>query len=95
MDEIFLALANKHRRKILSLLTVEMRVGELLNCFDGEIAQPTLSSHLAMLRKLKLVKSKTRHRDRLYSLDQSGVLKLKKACDDISNQLLDILPRVR
>lgn len=95
MDDILKAIANKHRRKILALLANEMTVSELLAKFSGEIAQPTLSSHLSILKRVSLVKSITRHRERVYFLDRVGVLRLKSTCEEILNQLLDIQPRLR
>ncbi len=94
MDDIFKAIANAHRRKILKLLSKELTVSDLLDRFHGEIAQPTLSTHLSILKKVNLIKSMVRQRERVYSLDEVGILKLKYVCEDLLNHLLDIQPRV-
>ncbi len=68
MDKIFKALADKNRRKILTLLKDrEKTVSELLRDFD--IGQATLSSHLAVLRKAQLVDFKINGKLRIYRLN--------------------------
>jgi len=69
MDKIFKALADKNRRKILTLLRDgEKTVNEILKDFD--IGQATLSSHLAVLRKAKLVDFKINGKLRIYRLNK-------------------------
>ena len=54
MSEVYKALADPTRRKILQLLRErEMSAGELASHFD--LAKPTLSGHFAVLREAKLV----------------------------------------
>lgn len=68
MDKIFKALADKNRRKILTLLKDgEKTVTELLKEFD--IGQATLSTHLAVLRKAKLVDFRINGKLRIYRLN--------------------------
>ncbi|MFA6185173.1 MAG: metalloregulator ArsR/SmtB family transcription factor [Candidatus Shapirobacteria bacterium] len=65
MDKIFKAMADINRRKILTLLrNGEMSVNELLKNF--EITQATLSNHLSILRKAKLVESRILGKQRIY-----------------------------
>lgn len=65
MDKIFKAMADVNRRKILTLLrNGEMSVNELLKNF--EITQATLSNHLSILRKAKLVESRILGKQRIY-----------------------------
>lgn len=54
MSEVYKALADPTRRRILALLRDrEMSAGELAGHFD--LAKPTLSGHFAVLREAKLV----------------------------------------
>jgi DNA-binding transcriptional ArsR family regulator len=68
MDKIFKAMADANRRKILTLLkSGELSVNELLKNF--EITQATLSNHLSILRKAKLVENKVLGKQRIYRLN--------------------------
>jgi DNA-binding transcriptional ArsR family regulator len=68
MDKIFKAMADVNRRKILTLLKGgEMTVSELLKNF--EITQATLSNHLSILRKAKLVENRVSGKQRIYRLN--------------------------
>lgn len=68
MDKIFKAMADINRRKILTLLKdKDYSVNELLKNF--EIGQATLSNHLAILKKAKLVDCKTLGKQRIYRLN--------------------------
>jgi len=71
MDKIFKALADINRRKIITLLNSnnEMSVNALLKNFDN-IGQSTLSNHLAILRKSKLVDFKILGKQRIYRLNR-------------------------
>ncbi|HEX8924038.1 MAG TPA: metalloregulator ArsR/SmtB family transcription factor [Patescibacteria group bacterium] len=68
MDKIFKALADKNRRKIISLLKdTDLSVNELLIHFN--IRQATLSNHLSILKKTNLVSNKVKGKQRIYSLN--------------------------
>ncbi len=55
MSEVYKALADPTRRKILQLLRErEMTAGEIAEHFD--LAKPTLSGHFAVLREARLVR---------------------------------------
>ena len=71
MDKIFKALADINRRKIITLLnnTNELSVNELLKYFDN-IGQSTLSNHLSILRKAKLVEFRILGKQRIYRLNK-------------------------
>jgi len=71
MDKIFKALADINRRKIITLLnnSNEMSVNELLKYFDN-IGQSTLSSHLSILKKAKLVEFRILGKQRIYRLNK-------------------------
>ncbi|MEI8068144.1 MAG: metalloregulator ArsR/SmtB family transcription factor [Candidatus Shapirobacteria bacterium] len=69
MDKIFKALADKNRRKILTVLkNGEMSVSEILVNF--EITQATLSNHLSILKKANLVLCSIRGKQRIYRLNK-------------------------
>jgi len=74
MDKIFKALADKNRRKILTLLkNGEISVNEILKYFDN-IGQATLSSHLAILRKSQLVDYRVCGKQRIYRLNNDVLI---------------------
>ena len=70
MDKIFKALADINRRRIITILNGgEMSVNELLKNFDN-IGQSTLSNHLSILRKVKLVDFRVLGKQRIYRLNK-------------------------
>jgi ArsR family transcriptional regulator, arsenate/arsenite/antimonite-responsive transcriptional repressor len=69
MDKIFKALADKNRRKILTVLKdKDCSVNELLLNFD--IGQATLSSHLSILKKTQLISCKVVGKQRIYRINK-------------------------
>ncbi|HIW91264.1 MAG TPA: metalloregulator ArsR/SmtB family transcription factor [Candidatus Corynebacterium avicola] len=67
-DEVFAAVANGHRRRLLDLLLREPQsVSSLAAHFD--MARPSVSEHLRVLRNAGLVTEEKRGRERIYSLD--------------------------
>lgn len=69
MDKIFKALADINRRKILTLLkNGDSNVTNLVEKLD--IGQPTVSSHLAVLRKAGLVEVTIKSKERIYKLNR-------------------------
>ena len=72
-SEIFKALGDKNRLKLLYLLMDgEKCVSELLPFF--EILQPTVSIHLLSLQDLGLLKARRHGRRRYYSLTSENIL---------------------
>ena len=66
-DEIFNALANPTRRKVLERLSAgPATVSELAAPFDMQL--PSFVQHLSLLEKSRLVKSRKRGRVRTYEL---------------------------
>lgn len=66
-DEVFHALANPTRRKVLELLSVgPATVSELAAPFDMQL--PSFVQHLSVLERSRLVRSKKRGRVRTYEL---------------------------
>lgn len=70
MSEIFKALSDPTRRKILELLRAgPMRAGDVADNF--EVSKATLSAHLAVLRQAGLVSSERQGKSIIYSLRMS------------------------
>src|SRR5512138_1606407 len=66
-DEVFYALSNSTRRKVLEQLSVgPATVSELAAPFDMEL--PSFVQHLSVLEQSRLVKSKKRGRVRTYEI---------------------------
>jgi DNA-binding transcriptional ArsR family regulator len=69
VDKTFKALADINRRKILTLLkNGELNVSKIVERLD--IGQPTVSSHLAVLRKAGLVEVTVKSKERIYKLNR-------------------------
>jgi len=67
MDQLFKALASEPRRRILHHLAEEpMTVGEIADNF--EMAMPSISKHLAVLKAAGVVREQKRGQYVLYSL---------------------------
>jgi len=70
MSEVYKALADPTRRRIIQLLRQrEMSAGELAEYFD--LAKPTLSGHFAVLRAARLVQSEKHGATVIYRLNLS------------------------
>lgn len=70
MSEVYKALADPTRRRILQLLRErEMSAGELAEHFD--LAKPTLSGHFAVLREARLVSPEKTGTTIIYRLNVS------------------------
>ena len=86
MDKIFKAMADVNRRKILTLLKDrEMTVTELLKNF--EITQATLSNHLSILRKAKLVENRILGKQRIYRLNLELLKFFSKKINEFAGNL--------
>ena len=71
-SDVFNAVAEPQRRVILELLVSEERpVGELVRLL--QVAQPSVSKHLRVLRDLGLVQVRREGRNMLYRTNASGI----------------------
>lgn len=71
-SDAFNAIAEPHRRRILTLLKGgELAVGELARSL--ELSQPAASKHLRVLREVELVYARREGKQRLYGLDARGL----------------------
>lgn len=77
MTDVFAALASPARRELLRLLRDEgpQPVRRLADRFD--MARPSVSEHLKVLRKAGLVTERRSGRERLYSLHAAPLLEVK------------------
>ena len=67
-SDVFNAIAEAHRRKILdTLIAGEKAVGAIVN--DLSLSQPQVSKHLRVLSKVGLVSCRAEGRRRLYRLE--------------------------
>lgn len=67
-DDVFTAVANRHRRRLLDLLLdAPQSVNTLAARFD--MRRPSVSEHLKVLREAGLVTEQRRGRERIYHVD--------------------------
>lgn len=79
IDELFSALAEPTRRRILEELKDEaLAVGMLVERL--EISQPTVSKHLKVLREASLVTMSAQGQRRIYTLSVSAIEELGQWC---------------
>ena len=82
------ALADETRQKIMALCCCEMiSVNEIVNKLD--VAQPTVSHHLKILKTAGLVKSERRGKQILYTLNQE---RLAKGCCQVADEFAPSQP---
>lgn len=82
IDEVFSALAEPTRRRIIEALKDEPKaVGTLVT--ELEISQPTVSKHLKVLREAQLVSMAAAGQRRIYSIDTSALEDLVNWCADL------------
>ncbi|HLT60298.1 MAG TPA: metalloregulator ArsR/SmtB family transcription factor [Microlunatus sp.] len=79
-SDVFNAVAEPCRREIVQALAVRERsVGDLAQ--ELELSQPVVSKHLAVLRAVDLVDSRTDGRHRIYRLVPSALLPMEEWLD--------------
>lgn len=67
-------LADDTRQRIMTCCCCGWRsVGDIVAALGGDVAQPTVSHHLAVLREAGLVQLRREGRQAFYSLDQARV----------------------
>ena len=68
MDRIYKAMAEVNRRKIIFWLGIgELNVNQIVNKLN--LTQATVSNHLSILRKSKLVDFKIKGKERIYKIN--------------------------
>lgn len=90
-DVFFQALSNPYRRKIIKLLQWKnMSAGEIVEQFD--IAQPSVSRHLDVLKRAEIVTSERRGNQIIYSLNLSTIQEMVVYLTDLFERKdIDIL----
>ncbi len=74
--DVFTAIADPTRRKVLELLRASERsAGELL-AVCAELSQPAMSRHLRILREVGLVAVRAEEQRRIYTLSPAGFAEL-------------------
>lgn len=72
VEDVFTAVAEPHRRRILDLLLKgERSVGDIVSVIH--ISQPLASKHLRVLRDVELVIVRSDRQQRFYSLNAAGL----------------------
>jgi len=92
--DVFYALADPTRRKILELLASqgELPASEIYANFNA--SPPAISQHLKVLREAGLVKMEKRAQQRIYQINPQAMLELEdwtKQLAQLWNQRLDAL----
>lgn len=85
MGDVWKALADPTRRKILSLLRdKDMNAGEIANEFN--MTKPSISNHLNILKQADLVDAEKVGQNVNYSLKTSVLQDVLKLISDLSNR---------
>lgn len=92
--DIFSALADPTRRRILEILASsgELSATEIYNKF--EVSPQAISQHLKVLREAKLVKVKKQAQQRIYQINPDSILQLEawaRHMTQLWNQRFDAL----
>lgn len=88
MGDVWKALADPTRRKILSLLKdKDMNAGEIANEFN--MTKPSISNHLNILKQADLVDAEKVGQNVNYSLKTSVLQDVLKLISDLSSRVKD------
>jgi DNA-binding transcriptional ArsR family regulator len=80
--EIFTALADPTRRRIVELLSHgECAAGEIVEAFD--VSGPAISQHLKVLREAALVQVRIEGQRRIYQLNPQGLSEMDAWLNDV------------
>ena len=84
--DIFYALADPTRRKILELLASrgQLTATEIYECFS--VSPPAISQHLKVLREANLVKMVKRAQQHIYQINPDKVLELEDWSQQLTQQ---------
>jgi DNA-binding transcriptional ArsR family regulator len=92
MESALKALAQPHRRRILTLVRAgELSVGEIAAHF--EVSRPAVSQHLTVLREAGLVDERRNGTRRLYRARPEGLAELRAFLDRFWDERLEALKR--
>src|SRR4249919_1498489 len=92
METALKAIAEPHRRRILSLVRdEELSAGEIASHFD--VSRPAVSQHLTVLREAGLVDERRNGTRRLYRARPEGLAELKEFLEGFWDERLEALTR--
>lgn len=84
MNDIFKALSDATRRRILELLIEKDRTaGEIADCFS--ISKPSISHHLSILKNAGLIQDERQGQKLVYSINMTVFQECVKWFFDLSN----------
>lgn len=95
--DIFYALADPTRRKILELLASQGQLSATEIYSNFAVSPPAISQHLKILREAKLVKMEKRAQQRIYQINPEAMLELEDWSRQLSqlwNQRFDALDKL-
>lgn len=85
MGDVWKALADPTRRKILELLkTKDMNAGEIANEFN--MTKPSVSNHLNILKQADLVDAEKQGQNVIYSLKTSVLEEILNVLSNLTNR---------
>lgn len=92
--DIFYALSDPTRRKILELLASQGELSATQIYANFQVSPPAISQHLKVLREANLVKMEKHAQQRIYQINPKAVLELEDWSKQLAqqwNQRLDVL----
>jgi DNA-binding transcriptional ArsR family regulator len=92
--DLFYALADPTRRKILELLASQGQLTATQIYANFTVSPPAISQHLKVLREARLVKMEKRAQQRIYQINPQAMLELEDWSKQLAqqwNQRLDSL----
>jgi DNA-binding transcriptional ArsR family regulator len=92
--DIFYALSDPTRRKILELLASRGELSATQIYANFQVSPPAISQHLKVLREANLVKMEKHAQQRIYQINPQAVLELEDWSKQLAqqwNQRLDVL----
>lgn len=86
MNDVFKALSDPSRRKILELLqNGDMTAGDIASHFD--MSQPSISHHLNLLKQAKLVLAEKQGQNIYYSLNETAIQESLRFFMDLADKI--------
>ncbi len=95
--DMFYALADPTRRKILELLSSQGELSATQIYENFSASPPAISQHLKVLREARLVKMEKHAQQRLYQINPEAVMELEDWSKQLAqqwNQRLDVLDKI-
>ncbi len=95
--DIFSALADPTRRKIMELIAKNGQLSATEICEKFDMTPPAISQHLKILREANLVQMEKRAQQHIYRINPSAMLELEgwaRQLTELWNERLDALDRV-